>query len=148
MLRRPWHIWLAYLAILTVLVAGFAWLTVRGVVELDARERLVRAEADQEEKVRLALWRMESVAMPIIAAEAARPYQAYRPYYSPPGATEEARVPSPLLRLPSEYVLLNFEIGPDGKVVSPQCPPAEDQPWAFGNGCLAGTESVLLSAGR
>jgi signal transduction histidine kinase len=133
MFRRPWQIWLAYLLILTLMLSGFAWLTVR-VVELDARERLARAEADQEEKVRLALWRMESVAMPIIAAEAARPYLAYEPYYVAPGGGPADRVASPLLRLPSEYVLLNFEIRPDGQVKSPQCPTVQDQSWACENG--------------
>ena len=139
MLRRPWQIWLAYLLILALLVSGFGGLTVR-VVELDRREQLSRAQVEQEEGIRLALWRMESLAMPIIAAEAARPYLAYRPYYPSAGSGGENRVASPLLQLPSEYVLLNFQIAPDGRVESPQCPGAADVDWACRNGA---TESSI-----
>jgi signal transduction histidine kinase len=138
MLTRPRHIWAAYLLILSLLAAGFAWLSLR-VVELDERERLSSAHADQEERIRLALWRMESVAMPIVAAEAARPYFTYEPYTQPVGGDASTRIPSPLLRQPSEYVLLNFQIDAAGRMESPQCPPAGEWEWA----CSSGTTNLL-----
>lgn len=133
MLTRPRQIWVAYAIILTLLVAVFGWLTLR-VLALDRRERLSQLQADQEERVRLALWRMEGVAMPIIAAEAARPYFTYQPYTQSPGGDESTRVPSPLLRTPSEYVLLNFQMDSAGRLESPQCPAEQDRPWACSNG--------------
>ncbi|MCA9052960.1 MAG: HAMP domain-containing histidine kinase [Planctomycetaceae bacterium] len=138
--RRPWQIWLAYLLILMLLLSGFGWLTVR-VVELDRQEQMSRARVKQEEGIRLALWRMESLAMPIIAAEAARPYLAYRPYHASSNNHPDSRIPSPLLQLPSEYVLLNFQIDPQGRVESPQCPGADDIDWANRNGATPSTNA-------
>ena len=143
--RRPRQIWIAYLLILAVLLPGFAWLTVR-VVDVEYQERYSRARAEVEEKVSLALWRMETVAMPIIAAEAARPHWVYQPFQRVPSPTGVERLPSPLLQQPSEYVLLNFQLAPNGEFVSPQCPTLEDQPWACASG--ATPISIQLSCPR
>jgi anti-sigma regulatory factor (Ser/Thr protein kinase) len=145
MLRRPWHIWLAYLLILALLLPGFAWLTLR-VLDLDRQEQLSRRRADQEKKVSLALWRMESVAMPIIAAEAARPHSAYQPYQTLEGAKGVTRIPSPLLRPPSEYVVLSFEVGEPGQIFSPQCPSPPDQAWALQNGLTPEIQTYACAA--
>ena len=53
MLHRPWHVWLAYLLALALLLPGFGWLTVRA-LELDRAERLARARALQNRDEELA----------------------------------------------------------------------------------------------
>lgn len=139
MFRRSWSIWLAYGLILALLLPGFGWLTLR-VLDLDAQERLSRARAELEERISLGLWRMETIAMPIVAAEAARPAVVYQPYQALPGRPAE-RIASPLLRPPSEFVLLNFEVSANGRLSSPQCPPPADFAWA----CVNGTSPEILS---
>jgi signal transduction histidine kinase len=138
MLHRPWHVWLAYLLALALLLPGFAWLTVRA-LELDRAERLARAAARQEEQLSLALWRMDSLLMPIIAQEAARPHFVYEPSYAiVSDQNGTARVASPILRQPNEFVHLNFQAGADGMLASPQSPPPEQQQFAFDNGLTPG----------
>ncbi len=83
-----------------------AWLT-RQALEADERRRVAEAEAELEQRVSLALWRMDTELAPIIAAEVIRPPAEYRPVG---GA---AMVPPP-------YVLLQFEARPKSTWSSPQ----------------------------
>jgi signal transduction histidine kinase len=86
-----------------------AWLTLT-VKRLDEAERRGRAEAAQEEKVRLALWRMESQIAPLVARESLQPPDAYRPSRAAGLAT---RLPS------SPYVRQRFEWDAAGRASSP-----------------------------
>jgi len=139
MSTHPLRVWLTYAAIVIVLTIGFGWLSLR-VVELDRQERLARLRAEQEERISLALWRMDSVAMPIVAAEAARPYFVYQQWRPEP--TKGGPVTPPTLLSPqSEYVVLNFQFNNDGTVVSPQVPPVEA--WPFAN--TAGISNETLN---
>ncbi len=133
MFRKPWQIWTSYFLILVVILAGCGWLTLR-VITLDNQERLARKRAEQEEKMSLALWRMDSLAMPIIAAEAVRSSSLYRPYLTIHKGPDVFRIPSPLLVQPSENILLNFQCSADGSLISPQCPPEELWDWAISKG--------------
>src|ERR1700752_5317225 len=94
-MKRPWQVWLVFAACALGAVAGMAWLT-RQALEADERRRVAEAEAELEQRVSLALWRMDTELAPIIAAEVIRPAAEYRPVG---GA---ATVPPP-------YVLLQFE---------------------------------------
>ncbi|MEQ9097422.1 MAG: HAMP domain-containing sensor histidine kinase [Phycisphaerales bacterium] len=85
----------------------------------------------QDEAIRLALWRMDSALTAVLAAESARPYFHYRPFHPAeraysrmlgPVEPGEVLVPSPLLTRVPPFVRLHFEIGPDGRVTSPQAP--------------------------
>lgn len=85
----------------------------------------------EDEAARLALWRMDSALMAVLAAESARPYFHYRPFHAAeraysamlgPVEPGEVLVPSPLLTRVPPFVRLHFEIGPDGRVTSPQAP--------------------------
>lgn len=85
----------------------------------------------EDEAVRLALWRMDSALTAVLAAESARPYFHYRPFHAAeraysamlgPVEPGEVLVPSPLLTRVPPFVRLHFEIGPDGRVTSPQAP--------------------------
>ena len=79
--------------------------------------------------MRLALWRMDSKAAPIIARENSRPYFVYSAFYpvDDAGAVESVGsqrqvqrvVQSPVTQAP-ENVLLHFEIGAGGEMRSPQ----------------------------
>ncbi|MEX2216360.1 MAG: HAMP domain-containing sensor histidine kinase [Phycisphaeraceae bacterium] len=129
-MKRPWLIGFAFAICLAVVFAAMAWISVRA-VRLDRDEASARRLLALEEDVRLALSRMDSLVGPLILQENARPYFLYRAFYSPQRAYTEMyapiefskiRVPSPLLTYRSEFVLLHFEIDPEGNLTSPQVP--------------------------
>jgi signal transduction histidine kinase len=91
------------------LVGIMGWLTLT-VRRLDEAERRGRSEAAQEEKVRLALWRMESQLAPLVAQESVQPHESYLPL---PSARPLAALPS------SPYVRLRFQWDAAGRPSSP-----------------------------
>lgn len=151
-MKRPWQIWLLYALGLAGVATAFAWLTVKA-LELDRAESLARRQAELEEEVSHALWRMDARLTPLLAAEAARPDFVYHPVYpveplggKPGGKSALQQELSPLLANPPEYVLLHFEVHPDGCVISPQSPTGNDNTWALQNGASA--ELVSTAAAR
>lgn len=129
-MSRPQWIWIVFGVCLAVLLAAMAW--VSGIaLRLDAAETQARQRAEYEEKIRLALWRMDSAVSPLIANEIARPYFDYSAYYPAQRAYDnmfspikpgEVLIPSPLLTFESPYIWLHFQYGPDGTLTSPQIP--------------------------
>lgn len=126
--RRP-SLWI-YSACAVSVCAGLVWLTWQALA-LESREQAARASAGLQESMRLALWRMDSALSPIIAQEASRPYFQYRAFYPAdraytrmwePVESGEVLVPSPLLAGPGQWILLHFELSPDGGLTSPQAP--------------------------
>ena len=126
--RRSW--WLIYGACTALVLAALAWITVM-VVRLERGELRARAEAEHQEALRLALWRMDSWLAPFLAREAARPYFDYEPFYPQPQAYTkllsriepgEVLTPSPLLSFESKYFRLHFQVDPEGRFSSPQVP--------------------------
>lgn len=109
-MNRPWPIAIVFTLALAVVLAALAW-TSATVLRLDAAEALARRESAFEENVRLALWRMDSAATPLVAQEGARPFGAFRPFVAE-GA-------------PECYVRLHFQVGPRGELTSPQVPTGE-----------------------
>src|SRR4029450_10145989 len=91
----------------------------------------VEAEAQHEQWVRLALWRMDAWLGPRLRDEANRPYYEYLPFYPQeraytkilneiePGGGER---PWPLLTFESDIFPLHFQVGASGEVTSPQVP--------------------------
>ncbi|MBL9078463.1 MAG: HAMP domain-containing histidine kinase [Planctomycetes bacterium] len=145
---RAWG-WFAATALPLVLALG--WVTV-SLLQLDRDEVRARQQASLHERVRLALWRMDSWLSPQLAAEAVRPASAYQAF--PPArdawtrgysklAADEVLVRSPLLGLESPRFLLHFEIGADGTLSSPQAPTGNQREVAVANGI---TEEVLVRA--
>jgi len=129
-MKRPWHIWVLFALCLAVLLAAMGWVSVTA-LRLDRAERDARGQAELEESVRLALWRMDSALSPLVAQENARPYFAYTPFYPVQRAYTamfakigkgEVLTPSPLLTQVSPYILLHFQFGPAGELTSPQVP--------------------------
>lgn len=130
-MKRPLHIWIVFGCVLLLAVASFAWLS-RAVLSLDDAQRRQLAEAEREEKVRLALWRMDSALALLVAGEDARTPMDYRSFHSPARAwtqdNEEVapdafRIPSPLLAVPATNTRLHFEFTPNRPPTSPQVPP-------------------------
>jgi len=129
-MRRPWQVWLAFALSAAVMLAALVWVSAV-VLRLDREGVEARRGAAFEETVRLALWRMEAVASPVVAREGALPYFAWQSFYPAGRAytrmfarleSGDVLVPSPLLARPGEYVALHFQLGPDGRLSSPQVP--------------------------
>ncbi len=133
--------WTLFAVSLGVVVAVMTWVTVT-MLRLDSESRKMRQQAAFEEDIRLALWRMDSAATPIIARENARPIGAYRCFE--PVTTEKfrpvdsilGRVPSRLLIASPEFIRLHFTLDPADNLVSPQVP-TTDQGWLAATGYVA-----------
>lgn len=129
-MNRPRTIWLIFGACLAVLLAATGWVTLTA-LRLERLQAQAQKDAAQEEKIRLALWRMDSMLGPLIAQESVRPHFVYNAYYpielsqgkvtsSPDRST--SLVPSPLLGQTSSNILLHFQIEPGGRLTSPESP--------------------------
>lgn len=121
---------MVFLASTLAVFGALAWVT-RHALSLERQQRQARVDAQIQERVRLALWRMDSKANALIARESARPYFEYQPFYPAERAytrmleevkTGEVLVPSPLLTLRDRYVKLFFQVDALGVVTSPQAP--------------------------
>jgi signal transduction histidine kinase len=128
--NRPWVIAAAFGLCLVVGVAAVAWLS-REVWQLDERNAVARAQQEHDERVRLALWRLDSALSPILAPEIARPYRAFSPFFSPEQAYSRNFAPldfgnvqviSPLLRSRARFIVQHFQFEKDGSLTSPQAP--------------------------
>lgn len=129
-MKRPWHVWSFFLAGLLLVLLTMGWFTSK-VLELDSERLAMRRNAQVEERVRLAMWRMDSYLAPAIGTESARPYFVYSSFY-PAGRAYtrmfaqllpgEVLFPSPILKAPGPWSLLHFQLAPDGKMTSPQIP--------------------------
>jgi signal transduction histidine kinase len=129
-MNRPGSIWLTFGACLAVALAAMGWVSLTA-LRLDHAEWRASQKAEQEERTRLALWRMDSFLAALILEESARPFNAYEAFSSAPRAYTktltqitpgEVLVPSPLLTFVSSNILLHFQLAPDGRVTSPQVP--------------------------
>ncbi|MBI1290424.1 sensor histidine kinase [bacterium] len=69
--RRVVAIWGAFAVFLAVGLAAMVWIS-RLALDLESAETQARAVAAHEENIRLALWRMETLAAPIVATEAGK----------------------------------------------------------------------------
>ncbi|MCC6672934.1 MAG: HAMP domain-containing histidine kinase [Planctomycetes bacterium] len=149
--RRSTWIWYGVTAL--ALLGALLWLTLT-LLALDRDELAARRQATLHEKLRLALWRMDSWLSPQLAREAMRPAEEYRAYAPrgeawtkgfaklPPG---EVLTASPLLEFRSEIFRLHFEVGPAAELSSPQVPTGNQRDVAESNGVPA---AGIESAGR
>jgi len=127
-MKRPWLIATVFMLCLAILLVAMGWVSWT-VLELQHAETDARREAAVEERVRLALWRMDSALGVLIARESGRPYFVYRahvstnlPYnrlFDEPDDANADRA-SPLLTEDTPYVLLHFQVEPFGTLTSPQ----------------------------
>jgi signal transduction histidine kinase len=137
-MKRPWQVWLTLAACTALVTAAMAWLTVHA-LRADRERSAARADADLEQRISLALWRMDTKLAPLIAEESARPHFYYTSFItvetprSKAGPAEEL-APSPLLNSSNSSVVLNFSATPGGEWTSPQAPPEELAELACDNG--------------
>jgi len=122
--------WLIYPLCAAAVIAALGW-TTHTLLRLERAEQMASREADRQERIRLAMWRMESILAPRLAEEAARPYFHYASFYAPQRAYTrmllplrggEVLVPSPLLTFSDPFFKLHFQIDRNGAFTSPQAP--------------------------
>ncbi len=70
--------WLIFWSSVALALGALAWVTVE-VIALEKRQAVAHIEAQRQEAIRRALWRMDSRMAPILAIEASRPYTDYQP---------------------------------------------------------------------
>src|ERR1700712_2224249 len=105
-MKRPWQVWWVFVACAVGALCGMVWLTQQA-IRSDQKRQLAEAQAQLEQLVSLALWRMDTELAPIIAAEVIRPASEFRPSIG-----SEPELPP--------YVLMQFEATPKGAWLSPQ----------------------------
>lgn len=131
-MRRTLPIWLALAACIALAGGALAWLSVTA-VRLERAEAEGRARALVEERVRLALWRMDGRLAGLLAQESTRAVDAWAPFYVPAhafdaeGRPATARIASPLLFGTPEGVRLHFTFTGAGPLGSPQVPRGEQR---------------------
>lgn len=137
MLKKSGQLWLLFALCLLLIVPAMSWLTLTAMrldneLQEDRRQtELARQEAEVQEKITSALYRMDWKIGPHVAREVARPYYLYRSFYS--NALNQAgtdpfsdvEIPSPLLSETSEFVKIHFQIDSSNKFTSPQRPDSE-----------------------
>jgi signal transduction histidine kinase len=133
-MNRPFFIWSVFGLALAVLLAAMTAVTITA-ARLDRTQAEAQRQADFEEKVRLALWRIDSAVAPLLLQESSRPYFTYTAFFPAdraydqmfrPVSGKEALLPSPLLTQTSSNVLLHFQYTPGGTLTSPQVPARRD----------------------
>ncbi|MEO1996074.1 MAG: HAMP domain-containing sensor histidine kinase [Planctomycetaceae bacterium] len=128
-MKRSSHIWTLFGLCLVLLLSGLGWLSAEA-IQLDRDQMRARRDAEQarrraerQEVISNALWRLDSKLTPLIVREAIRPAATYRAVSEVPSAKGAAsRLASVVLTQRPRFVLLHFEVGPDGKWTSPQYP--------------------------
>jgi len=115
--------WLLYSAGAVVVFIALVWVSVM-VLRLEA-------QAQHEQLVRLALWRMDAWLGKRLQTENSRQYFEYQPFYPQRRAYNnllgeiapgEVIVPSPLLTFHSEFFPLHFQLDDQHRLTSPQTP--------------------------
>jgi signal transduction histidine kinase len=141
-MNRPWVIWTTLGTCALLILGAMGWLTQR-VVGLEEERAVSLAQAELEERIRLALARMDTAASGVLLVENQRPPAHYEPFYRPadiftnqfqnvaPGIVLQ---PSPLLGEPPEFVRLQFAFGPGYPLTSPQVPTGNQRDLAEASG--------------
>ncbi len=121
--------WLLFLTCIAVFGGAMVWISTR-MLDLEEQRRSTAEDAQVQEKVRLALWRMDSLTSALLIRENSRPAWHYQAFYAPDdlfaSSTQsipkgQALMPSPLFGSLPEHVQLHFEIV-SGLACSPQAP--------------------------
>ncbi len=114
--------WLLYAVFLAVGLGAMGWVTRRAMAAEEA-ERVALARTLVEEKVRLALWRMDSTLALFLTPENARPWHQFETFHR----VEGRRVPSPMLVMDDPMVVLRFQVEAGGPFTSPLAPTPADR---------------------
>ena len=130
--------WLLFALCVAIFVAAMAWVTHR-MIGMDRQREASERDAQVQEKMRLALWRMDSLVSTLLIRENSRPPGHYTPFHSPEDLFSnrsqrelpkgEAVMPSPLLGEAPEFVHLHFQLETAQSPMSctsPQVPTGKD----------------------
>lgn len=130
--------WLLFALCVAMFVAAMAWVTHR-MIGMDRQREAGERDAQVQEKMRLALWRMDSLVSTLLIRENSRPPGHYTPFHSPEDLFSnrsqrelpkgEAVMPSPLLGEAPEFVHLHFQLETAQSPMSctsPQVPTGKD----------------------
>src|SRR5262249_14183509 len=79
-MSRARRLWSFYATSSVAVLASLVWISAT-LLGLEKREAEARIDAAHQSALRLALWRMDSYVLPLVALEASRPYFEYLPYY-------------------------------------------------------------------
>ncbi|MFI5380787.1 MAG: sensor histidine kinase [Tepidisphaerales bacterium] len=110
-MRRQWLIWCSFAAGLAGVLGAMAWISLT-VLQLE-RQSEQREQTDSA--VELALWRMDTIAAPLINCEASRPYTDYIPVNGGKDIVPAETDPDQ----DDPAVLLRFQVDPSGKWTCP-----------------------------
>ncbi|MCX6879632.1 MAG: HAMP domain-containing sensor histidine kinase [Verrucomicrobia bacterium] len=144
-MKHTRSIWLVFLTCAAVVGAAMAVIT-HHALSLEQARLQAAGEAELGEKVRLALWRMDTEAAALLFAENNRApsefqepaptSQAGNPFdgNTQQMAPDSGGPPSPLLSGMPDHAILHFEINDSGVVSSPQVPATKTQPAATAPG--------------
>jgi signal transduction histidine kinase len=148
---RPRLIW--FIATLCALVVlGAMGLLTRHILRLESERQVAQADAELGERLRLALWRMDSEASATLILENNRPPSQFRAFYAPTNtwsndltnlSNGEILQASPLLTETPDYAVIHFELDNEG-LRSPQSP----QGTAFNLALNQGMTPERLADGR
>ncbi|TWU43715.1 Alkaline phosphatase synthesis sensor protein PhoR [Novipirellula aureliae] len=111
-MKKPWQIWTLFCVCLLAIVIAMSWLSLKtirldGLRESDRAEtEMARREAELQERISSALYRMDLKMLPLVIHEAARP-----PYFY--------RFPSEIHSPSANLVLLRFQIDAQNNISSP-----------------------------
>lgn len=129
-MNRVWSIWLILIVCALSILGAMGWLTQR-TLRMEHERLVSEAKASVEERVRLALSRMDAAAAAMLVIENQRPPEHYQSFFWPTGLftntlqpvrDELVTQPSPLLADPPEFIRIHFEITEEGRLISPQVP--------------------------
>ncbi|WP_224365404.1 sensor histidine kinase [Hyalangium versicolor] len=130
-MRRSLPTWMALALCVALACGALAWLSVT-TLRLERAEARARVQAQVEERIRLALWRMDGRLARLLAQESTRPASAWESFYSPlhafspeGGELSTMRIASPLLYGTPDGVKLHFTFQGLALLGSPQVPVME-----------------------
>ncbi len=140
-MNRPLHIWTVFTGCLLLLLGAMGWVTWH-TLRLERERQATTQEAQKQDLLRLALWRLDFQASTLVIRENARPPQDFRAFHAPEGffgkdnkelKKGEVLAPSPLLGAPPELVVLHFQLDAQGRASSPQVPAGNVRTLALDN---------------
>lgn len=129
-LARPSVIWTVFAVCIAVLLTAMAWVTTH-TLRLEEARHAAEQERELQERVRLALWRMDSAAGALVIAENSRPANHFRDFHAADQAYTntyqilqkgDVILPSPLLNDIPDHSRLYCQLDKDGNLTSPQVP--------------------------
>lgn len=126
-MSRPWRVWFVFALCAGMVLAAIAWIS-RDLLRLERAQQAANRRADLEERVRLALWRMDTALTSLLIEESAQPSSAFEwataksaaAHNTEPPAASASPVPNAPATSGSSNVVLRFQLAMDGRLTSPQ----------------------------